>query len=430
MSTGSARASTNWWRELLQVAAILVVAGLTGVFFEVFFPALLLAGLALGAYWFYQLRRAALWIRQPESEPPTARGVWGDIFDGIYHLQRHEREERDRLQTAVSYLRDSFAALNNATVIIDPAGNIEWCNDAARQLLGLEYPRDQGQALLNLIRIPSFHSYFSAADYSEPLYMESPHKATIKLLVEVTSFGRGSRLLFARDVTREERMEEMRRDFIANVSHELRTPLTVITGYLYTLTDSGLLDKDERWRKPLTQMQQQAQRMENLLRDLLWLSRLESAPADKTEHTPVAVAEMLAEVRQECLNVHPDREINIEIDTDLPLQGDYRQLYSAVSNLVLNALKYSEGPVQVNWWASERNLCLSVRDFGPGIEAVHLPRLTERFYRVEKSRSQQTGGTGLGLAIVKHILAGHDGYLEIESELGVGSCFSCLFPLS
>jgi two-component system phosphate regulon sensor histidine kinase PhoR len=235
--------------------------------------------------------------------------------------------------------------------------------------------------------------------------------------------------MFARDVTREERLEEMRRDFVANVSHELRTPLTVITGYLMTIFDSGCGD-DHRLQKPLVQMQQQAQRMETLLGDLLWLSRLESLEDDEENQSPIVVADMLAEVRQEAMDIYPQREIGISIHSEKRLNGNYQHLYSAVSNLLLNALKYSEGSVEMLWEEDSRHLYLSVRDQGPGIDAVHIPRLTERFYRVDKSRSQETGGTGLGLAIVKHVLAGHDAHIEIDSTPGVGSRFRCIFPLS
>jgi len=419
----------NWWWEVSKVGLLYLTAALLGWFLDLLPVTLGLATLVLISYWLHQLYRVAGWLRRPDVEPPEAGGLWGEIFDSIYHLQRHDREERDRLQTAVSYLRDSFAALKNATVLIDPAGNIEWCNSAAERLLGLEYPRDRGQAIINLVRLPRFHSYFAAEDYRIPLLMESPRDAGIRLLVEITTFGRGSRLLFARDVTREERLEGMRRDFVANVSHELRTPLTVITGYLMTLLDSGA-GEDEKLQRPLMQMQQQAQRMESLLRDLLWLSRLESVEDDTENMALVDIPEMLGEVCHEAEGIYPEREIRIVVESKQRLNGNYQHLYSAVSNLLLNALKYSDGAVEMRWEEESRQLCLSVQDQGPGIDPIHIPRLTERFYRVDKSRSQATGGTGLGLAIVKHVLAGHGAHLEIDSAPGAGSTFRCVFPLS
>ena len=421
-------ATTNWWKELRKVALYFLIVVGPGAALGHGLLALALAALALVAYWLNQLRRVSSWMRHPDVEPPEATGIWGEFYDSIYRLQRHDREERDRLQTAVSYLRDSLAALKDAAVLVDPSANIEWSNEAAQRLLGLQYPRDRGQAIVNLLRVPNFSSYFNGGDYQKPLLTESPLDPSLQLLVEITEFGRGSRLMFARDVTRERQLEKMRRDFVANVSHELRTPLTVITGYLLTLMDTDL-GEQERLRQPMLQMQQQAERMETLLRDLLWLSQIESTEG-REEHRPLDMRELISEVRQFVLGAYPDRKVNVRVDTERSIAGNYKHLYSAVSNLVINALKYSERDVEITWSERDGACCLSVRDEGPGIDAVHLPRLTERFYRVDKSRSQVTGGTGLGLAIVKHVLAGHRARLEIDSEVGVGSTFRCVFPLS
>ncbi|MDJ0877624.1 MAG: phosphate regulon sensor histidine kinase PhoR [Halieaceae bacterium] len=421
-------ATASWWKEFRKVVLyFLVVVGL-GAASGFGLEALAIAALLLVIYWLNQLRRVSDWMRRPDVEPPEARGLWGEFFDSIYRLQRHDREERDRLQTAVSYLRDSLAALKDAAVLIDPSANIEWCNAAAQELLGLQYPRDRGQAIVNLLRVPNFSAYFIEGDYHEPLLIESPLDPALQLQVEVTAFGRGSRLMFCRDVTREQQLEKMRRDFVANVSHELRTPLTVISGYLLTLMDTDL-GQEERLQRPMLQMQQQAERMETLLRDLLWLSQIEASEGGE-EHPALDMRDLINEVREFALGAYPDRVINTEIRSECSINGNYKHLYSAVSNLVINALKYSEGDINIEWSERENACCLAVRDCGPGIDAVHLPRLTERFYRVDKSRSQGTGGTGLGLAIVKHVLAGHNARLEIESEVGVGSTFSCIFALS
>jgi two-component system phosphate regulon sensor histidine kinase PhoR len=417
---------TSWWEEARRVALVFAAASLLGWLSGYMPAALTLAALLLISLWLRQLWRVSRWLHDADKEPPEARGLWGEMFDSVYHLQRRDREERDRLQTTVAYLRDSFAALKEAAVMIDPEGRIEWSNVAAEQLLGLQYPRDRGQAVLNLLRIPSFHGYFSEGEFQEPLPMESPLDAEVRLLVEITPFGHGSRLMFARDVTREERLEEMRRDFVANVSHELRTPLTVITGYLQTLLEH-YPEQDPRLRGPLQQMEEQAARMEGLLKDLLWLSQLESAD-EPVASSDIHIPELLSEVATQLQEAWPGRRIHTHLESGQGLQGDYRQLYSALSNLVVNALKYSDEDVDIYWREREGQLCLDVVDSGPGIDPVHLPRLTERFYRVDKSRSVETGGTGLGLAIVKHVLAGHGGHLEIESEPGVGSTFSCCFP--
>jgi len=420
---------SGWRRELVRLFLLYAFAALAGWLAGHMLLFIAVVTTWILASWLYQLRRVERWLERPDSEPPEATGIWGDIFDGIYHLQRVDREERGRLQTAVSYLRDSLAALDNAAVIIDPQGSIEWTNDAAKRMLGLEYPRDRGQAILNLLRIPSFHSYFSQTDHNEALLMDSPRRAGMRLMIEITQFGAGSRLLFARDVTREQRLEGMRRDFVANVSHELRTPLTVINGYLLTLLDMQIAG-DPALQRPLAQMQQQAQRMETLVRDLLWLSRLESLDNQGQDFTEVDVTQLIQELVQDALTAFPQRKVVIAAQSNELLRGNYQQLHSAFSNLLTNALKYSDGDVELDWSSTQRGLVFSVTDQGQGIDSVHLPRLPERFYRVDPSRSQETGGTGLGLAIVKHVLVAHGSHLEIESDIVVGSCFRCIFALS
>ncbi|MEQ8803859.1 MAG: ATP-binding protein, partial [Haliea sp.] len=244
----------------------------------------------------------------------------------------------------------------------------------------------------------------------------------------VTAFGGGDRLVFVRDVTKEAKLEQMRRDFVGNVSHELRTPLTVIKGYLETiLANAGPLAP--RFRRPLEQMQQQAARMETLLKDLLWLSRIESVRT-QPRREQVNIGALLEELKDELQTSHPGRQLALQLETADKVAGDYRELHSAVSNLVLNAFKYSQDDtiVTVRWRREGQHLLLSVQDRGMGIDAVHLPRLTERFYRVDDSRSSATGGTGLGLAIVKHVAAAHRAELHIESTLGVGSVFTLVFP--
>ena len=416
-----------WWGELRRVVWVLLGVSLVGWLLGNTIAALMLGALVLVAMWLYQLWRVSNWLQNPIGEPPAASGLWGELFDSVYHLRRWDREERDRLQSAVSYLRESFAALKEAAVMVDPEGRIEWSNASAEKLLGLQYPRDHGQPVLDLLRIPSFRSYTLSGKFDEPLLLTSPRDAKISLLMEITPFGYGSKLILARDNTREQRLESMRRDFVANVSHELRTPLTVITGYLHTMLDHHLAEI-ETIQSPLEQMRQQAERMESLLHDLLWLSRLEFSEG-KEDFQEVDMRDILVDVRQHFQEAYPGRNIELSIDCACCLEGNYDQLYSAVSNLVVNAIKYSEDDIELNWKSEDGKRLLSVVDRGPGIKPVHLPRLTERFYRVDKSRTLETGGTGLGLAIVKHILAGHGAYLQIESKVGVGSRFCCVFPM-
>ena len=421
----------NWLNRLPRAFAYLLVIALLDAFFGTM-PWLLLAATFGYLSWsLWQLRSIYEWLLEDgDRPPPESRGVWGDVFDGIYRLQRRSQEERERLQAAVDYLQDSFASLSDAAVMVDKWGNIEWSNQAAEKLLGLRYPDDVRQQLVNLVRAPAFIEYFEARNYRESFRMPSPQSSHIQLLIQVTFFGRGSRLLFARDITQTHRLLEMRKDFVGNVSHELRTPLTVITGYLETLAENPIND-ELRLRRVIDQMLAQARRMENLLRDLILLSRLETVP-EAVEQNRIEVRKLLDTIRNDVLAAcNQEREISIECDPTLSLVGNLEELRSAFANLVMNAAKYTNkgGRIQVRWFADKTHAYLEVRDNGIGIEEHHLPRLTERFYRVDTSRSINTGGTGLGLAIVKHILLRHQAELRITSVPGQGSVFTCVFPL-
>ena len=424
------RASRVWLGELRRVGFFLVTVTAGFWLFGLPWMGLGLSLTIILAYWFYQLWHIQDWLSHPETSPPEGYGIWGDIFDRIYHLRRKEKEAHEELQSAVDYLRDSFASMRDGTVMVDSKGAIQWSNEAAEQLLGLRYPEDRGQGVLNLVRIPEFHRYFRKANYSEPLQINISGEQELFLQIDVTRFGQGDRLIFARDVTELTRMEQMRRDFVGNVSHELRTPLTVITGYLDTILDNSS-ELDPRYVKALEQTSQQAARMESLLKDLLWLSRIESV-RNIEKHIVIDVRALLEELRDELADSHTDRKLLIDIECSAKIIGDYRELHSAVSNLILNAIKYSaaDSAVKIRWRREGGECQLSVCDTGQGISAVHLPRLTERFYRVDDSRSSATGGTGLGLAIVKHVAAAHNAQLLIESVFGVGSSFSLVFVCS
>ena len=282
------------------------------------------------------------------------------------------------------------------------------------------------------MRYPDFSSYLLAGDYQEPCVVKSTGYPATHFQVEISSFGAGDRLILVRDITRFVQIEQTRQDFVGNVSHELRTPLTVITGYLETMLDNA----DQlapAYLKPLQQMSQQAQRMENLVRDLLWLSKIEARIGQAPDFENVHIPSLLTEVVAEVCSAYPEATIELICETSESVRGEYRELYSAVINLVVNAVKYSPkgAPVLVTWKRTDSDtLALSVIDSGLGIAEEHLPRLTERFYRIDESRSYSGGGTGLGLAIVKHVAAGHDARLHIESKLGHGSCFSLEFLTS
>ncbi|OHC41534.1 MAG: phosphate regulon sensor histidine kinase PhoR, partial [Pseudomonadales bacterium RIFCSPLOWO2_02_FULL_63_210] len=407
-------------RLLLLIGACLLLGLLTGEYAWA-----LAAGLAIHLGWtLSQLLRLHKWLKehQPDEPPPDGYGLWGEVFDSIYHLQRRNLRARGRLQAVIDRVQESTAALNDAVIMLDNNGNLEWWNRAAETLLGLKTPQDSGQSITNLLRDPRFIDYFERGSYLEPLDLPSPLNGRRRLQFHITRYGNHEHLMLVRDVTRLFQLEQMRKDFVANVSHELRTPLTVIAGYLETLLDN-VEDVNPRWLRALQQMQQQGGRMQNLLNDLLLLAKLEATdyPSD---NQPVAVDLLLLSIKGDAQALSGERmhRISLEADPHLRLKGSEAELRSAFSNLVFNAVKYTpkEGEIRIRWWGDEQGAHLSVQDSGPGIEARHLPRLTERFYRVDSSRASNTGGTGLGLAIVKHVLLRHRARLEIDSSLGKG----------
>ena len=422
------------WRGALvrRLLLLLLACGLVGLVTGEYAWAL---AIGFGCYLLWHLRqllRLHQWLRehQPDAEPPEGQGLWGEVFDSIYHLQRRDQRVRDRLQAVIDRVQESTAALRDAVVMLDAEGNLEWWNRAAEQLLGLRAPQDNGQPITNLVRHPRFKEYFEAGHYQEALELPSPISDHLRLQLQITQYGNQEHLILVRDVTRLYQLEQMRKDFVANVSHELRTPLTVISGYLETLLDNAE-DLNPRWLRALQQMQQQGARMQNLLNDLLLLARLEAAdyPSD---NLPVAIDLLLLSIRNDAQALSGSRHhrISLEADPQLRLKGSEMELRSAFSNLVFNAVKYSpdNSEIRIRWWGDEQGAYFSVSDNGSGIEARHLPRLTERFYRVDSSRASSTGGTGLGLAIVKHVLLRHRARLEIASQIGKGSTFTCHFP--
>lgn len=378
-----------------------------------------------------ELERLRQWLETPDQDVPESSATWDEVFKGIYQLRRNERRSRDNLLSIIDRARASVSALEEAVSLIDSQGNLEWWNPAAEKLLGLRLS-DRGQPVVNLIRSPGFIRYFNQGPYEEGLKLPSPRFPGRQLQFEITRFGDNDRLMIVYDITRLHNLEQMRKDFVANVSHELRTPLTVLSGYLETLLDQpeGI---DPRWQRALNQMGQQATRMNNLVNDLLLLSRLENQPEDRLPQR-VDVARLLQQIQQdaEALATPRRQQVLLEVSPDLCLNGMEADLRSAFSNLVTNAVKYTQegGRIEVSWARDGDGARLTVRDNGIGIDPVHIPRLTERFYRADAARSTATGGTGLGLAIVKHVLMQHKARLDIRSAPGKGSSFSCLFPAS
>ncbi|WP_246475030.1 phosphate regulon sensor histidine kinase PhoR [Pseudomonas folii] len=413
---------------LLLVTACLLVGLISGEY-----GWSLAIGLGLYLAWtLKQLLRLHEWLsnHQTDDPPPDGYGLWGEVFDSIYHLQRRDQRVRGRLQAVIDRVQESTAALKDAVIMLDSEGNLEWWNRAAETLMGLKTPQDSGQPVTNLVRHPRFKEYFEQDSFAEPLEIPSPTNDRVRIQLLITRYGNNEHLMLVRDVTRIHQLEQMRKDFVANVSHELRTPLTVIFGYLETLLDN-VEEVNPRWVRALQQMHQQGGRMQTLLNDLLLLAKLEATDYPSDNH-PIVVSTLLKTITNDAqaLSGNKNQQIDLNIETDALLKGSDTELRSAFSNLIFNAVKYTpaEGKIQIRWWADERGAHLSVQDSGIGIETKHLPRLTERFYRVDSSRASNTGGTGLGLAIVKHVLLRHRGTLEINSVPGKGSVFTCHFP--
>lgn len=388
---------------------------------------------SLHGFWMLQrTRELALWVLlKNDDDPPESGSIWGNLYDHLYQKEKQQQIRLKQLLELVDLARQSTNALKDAVVVINPSDELQWWNDAAETLLGLKRQSDRGQPVTNLVRDPRFIRYFRQRQYDTELEIPSPVNKAVLLQIQTVIFGDDNRLLVARDITRLHQLEQTRKDFVANVSHELRTPLTVIKGYLETFID--LVDPAQKpLHRGLQQMQQQTHRMEMLVSDLLLLSRLETQNRNQPT-TAVDVGALLRQIYQDALALNDEKKhaIHLRVDDDHALMGFEGELRSAFSNLVVNAVKYTPeaGEITLRWWVDKEGAHFSVEDNGIGIEPQHIPRLTERFYRADASRNSKTGGTGLGLAIVKHVLLHHDAHLEITSEPGEGSTFSCHFPL-
>ncbi len=420
-----------WTAELRRLIILMLIAvaagmplGHPGVFVVV----------VLGGYLAWHLRNLFSlyrWLQDGHRfHPPEAGGIWGEVFHLLYRLQLRNRKRKRRLTGLIKRFQEATAAMPDATVILDADGAIEWFNGAAQGLLGLQPGRDVGQRILNLVRYPDFARYLAQGAPNEPMRMPSPLDDDVTLNIRVVPYGREQRLLIARNVSQQQRLEQMRRDFVANVSHELRTPLTVVSGFLETLMDDEE-DYPAHTARSLELMQQQTLRMQHIVEDLLLLSRLET-DTNRPPHQIVAVPAVLAMIEEGVspLVEQKRQRLRFEIDPALRIYGAEKELYSAFSNLVTNAVRYTpgEGEINVRWYRDDAGAHLEVRDTGVGIAPQHIPRLTERFYRVDIGRSRDVGGTGLGLAIVKHVVGRHEGNLRISSTLNKGSTFCIDFP--
>jgi two-component system, OmpR family, phosphate regulon sensor histidine kinase PhoR len=390
--------------------------------------ALLAAGLAV-ALWrqLREFRKLKRWASQTRlTDPPEADGAWGVVFNLLHRHRRAMLKRRRELAQLMVRSRRGAQALPYGVAVLDADYRLDWCNDSAQDHLGLDPERDRKQPIVNVVRAPEFVDYLRAGDFSEPVQLGAPGgRRTLSL--QVVSFGDEEHLLLSQDVTGAARVEAMRRDFVANVSHELRTPLTVLAGFLETIQDLRL--DAGRVRDYVGLMAPQAERMKHLIDDLLTLSVMEHAPPPDAQ--PVPLRALLQRVRAEAEALSGGKHrISLEMEGEHDLLGAEREIASAFTNLATNAVRYTPagGEVRLRWRSGYDGGEFSVEDTGIGIDPEHLPRLTERFYRVDRGRSRETGGTGLGLSIVKHALARHQAALAIESRPGKGSRFIARFP--
>ncbi|WMW81613.1 phosphate regulon sensor histidine kinase PhoR [Undibacterium cyanobacteriorum] len=419
-----------WISALVRIVLILAGAGLCGHFWgaKLGFALAALGMLALVIMQLQYLLSLSDWLENPSSTRlPDGWGAWTEIFSRLYKLRREDEKNQAELAEWLARFRQAMTLLPDGVVIMDDVMFLEWCNPIAEHHLGLDLKRDKGMRVTNLVRTPEFIDYIILGRYDTPLTLTFRER---KLIVHIIPFENRRQILVTHDVTESERIDMMRRDFIANASHELRTPLTVINGFL----EIASMQTDENvsiMSSHLKLMVEQGQRMQRLVEDMLTLSRLESAEFQVRSET-IDMQMMLKHIVQEAQALSAGKH-QIALDFSGPnIQGSSDEIRSAISNLVTNAVRYTPegGSITVAWHAGEKGPKLSVQDTGIGISSEHISRLTERFYRVDKSRSRETQGTGLGLAIVKHVLLRHNAQLVIESTPGVGSKFCVQFPVS
>lgn len=426
--------SDFWQRALIYPLAFLLLSLLVWALIGAL-PAALLFGALLVMWALFHLRHLAAldaWSSSPDNKPaPNVRGLWEDVFSNLHKMVKQQRLERNQHAAALRQMEQATSALPEGVVILDEMDHIEWCNLLAEKHFGLDSVRDVGQQITYLARQPEFVDYLSAGHFSENLILRGARQAEIVLSIKVIPYGDDKRLLISRDITHLERIETMRRDFVANVSHELRTPLTVVNGFVETMHDMPNLENSMA-RRALQLMGDQTHRMESLVDDLLTLSRLENtdnALQEECVDIPALIGSILDEGKALSLGQH---NLKLGAICALQIQGNADELRSAFGNLVSNAVRYTPntGEIELSWTQrADGQPVFSVKDSGIGIAPQHIPRLTERFYRVDRSRSRETGGTGLGLAIVKHIVLRHQANFEVQSEEGKGSTFSILFPM-
>lgn len=426
-------------QDLYPVSGVLLVSLITGLLTGYIFACLFLGLLIYCSLEYSTLVKLLKWMhRKRYTDAPTESGLLGAIAMQYDELRSQHKKHKRRLASYLRQFKEATQALPDAIVVLGSNDEIEWANSKALEYLGIRHPQDQRQRLVNLFRHPALVSFMKETRgkhemIERSLDLVSPVNQDMNLELRLISYGDSGKLLVGRDTTGIHRVNRMRTDFIANASHELRTPLTVIAGYLESFEDDFAEDDSAGHKSKIRQMRKQAERMRRLIDDLLKLSTLETAET-QGRHEPVRVPDLLNSIIEEArtLSGSQKHQFVLEADNSLWLEGDRNQLYSAISNVIFNSVQHTQnhGKITVRWFIDAQEPILEVVDTGEGISAEHIPRITERFYRVDRGRSREKGGTGLGLAIVKHILARHNARLEIESEPGVGSTFRFRFPAS
>ncbi len=423
------RWKTFWLGLSLLSAAIIIWAAKSLVAALIFLCIALVIYIANHVYWLYRLQ---VWLKTPNlNEVPDGAGVWAIIFSGLFQHQRKNTRTEAELVSALDGFQRATSALPDGIVVLNHRDEVEWCNPPAELLLGLDSSKDINQPVQNLVRYAEFISYLQSKNYNDPIIVKSVRNIETTLQIQLILFGTAQKLLICRNISAQEKIDTMRRDFIANVSHELRTPLTVVGGFLETLLDT----KDavtESTKTYFDLMINQTNRMRLIIEDLLTLSRIESnneVPTVSVINMSTLLTMILNDANALSNGKHT---LHLNAEESLNIKGSREELLSAFTNLVSNAVRYTPegGNITIDWQLKNKQAVFSVTDTGIGIEHHHIARLTERFYRVDNGRSRDTGGTGLGLAIVKHILSRHKAKLEVKSTLGKGSTFSIVFPQS
>ncbi len=422
-----------WPKLLIKYISFVLIAALIGWAFDYAVHAAFIALLIIVAWNLSRLYTLDQWLRKSRMiNPPESTGIWGEIFDQIYRLRKRDKKRSKNLSKIVKRFESSALALPDGVIGINENSEMEWWNDTASQLLGLKKGQDKGQRIDNLIRTPEFVQYYQDTQHEKPIHVPSPANKAIVLEIRVVGYGLKDQIIIVRDISEPLRVQQMRKDFVANVSHELRTPLTVLNGTA-ELFDDTKDELPEQFHKPIELMNQQTKRMTSIVNDLLTLSKLESGHNESSAEL-IDIETLLRLLKTEAKALSGDLEQNIIIETDksLSLYGNVSEITSCFTNLISNAIRHTppNGAINIRWHKNGGDPCFEVQDNGFGIAPEHISRLTERFYRVDAGRSRNTGGTGLGLSIVKRILLRHNATLEIESDEGIGSTFRCRFKTS